>query len=346
MRSALPEKGWAAGRRPPGLCSRRGGLVQPECTPHFSFVVPKEKRAVHGPKRKALGALRCSGPPRDGGRRIGACSDFAWPSGTLFSSAKSALPSRGGWCVLGRGARTHLTSSSFTVSRCGAPSISVTSVPLVPPSARSASLCAARASVGAVALVLCCNSHRPPASGSEKRSWMYPRPPRAKGLPKGRAFPSLTAARDRQPSPAGGRRSALAQTDPPNIFSFPPGAAQKVNCPAGAREAPLEGFLFDVSMRGPHRAPRGGERRSKGAGAVFAAGGNGAERTLRRRQWGAHPAWTMPPGGSQSPRAVDDRPYTSAGSVSGIERETSPERSQSYPSCRIRSSSKAPAPII
>ena len=24
---------------------------------------------------------------RDGGRRIGACSDFAWPSGTLFSSA-------------------------------------------------------------------------------------------------------------------------------------------------------------------------------------------------------------------------------------------------------------------
>ena len=61
-----------------------------------------------------------------------------------------------------------------------------------------------------------------------------------------------------------------------NIFSFPPGAAQKVNCPAGAREAPLEGFLFDVSMRGPRRAPRGGERRSKGAGAVFAAGGNGA----------------------------------------------------------------------
>ena len=224
-----------------------------------------------------------------------------------------------------------MTSSSFTVSRCGAPSISVTSVPLVPPSARSASLRAARASVGAVALVLCCNSHRPPASGSENRRRLYPRLPRAKGFPKGRAFPLLTAARDRQPSPAGGRRSALAQTDPPNIFSFPPGAAH---------------FLFDVSMRGPRRAPRGGERRSKGAGAVFAAGGNGAERTLRRRQWGAHPAWTMPPGGSQSPRAVDDRPYTSAGSISGIERETSPERSQSYPSCRIRSSSKAPAPII
>ena len=105
-------------------------------------------------------------------------------------------------------------------------------------------------------------------------------------------------------------------------------------------------FSFDVFMRGPRRAPRGGERRSKGAGAVFAAGGNRAERTLRRRQWGAHPPWKRPPGGSQSSRAVDNRPYTSAGSISGIERETSPERSQSYPSCRIRSSSKAPAPII
>ena len=105
-------------------------------------------------------------------------------------------------------------------------------------------------------------------------------------------------------------------------------------------------FSFGKTKRGPRRAPRGGERRSKGAGAVFAAGGNGAERTLRRRQWGAHPPWKRPPGGSQSSRAVDNRPYTSAGSVSGIERETSPERSQSYPSCRIRSSSKAPAPII
>ena len=63
---------------------------------------------------------------------------------------------------------------------------------------------------------------------------MYPRPPRAKGFPKGRTFPSLTSTRKCQPSPAGGRRSALAQTDPPNIFSFPPGAAH---------------FLFDVSKR-------------------------------------------------------------------------------------------------
>ena len=151
----------------------------------------------------------------------------------------------------------------------------------------------------------CGGFHQPPASGSENRRSVYPGLPRAERFPKGRAFPSLTAARDCQPSPAGGRRSAPAQTDPPNIFSFPPGAAQKVNCPAGAREAPLEGFLFDVSMRGPRRAPRGGERRSKGAGAVFAAGGNGAERTLRRRQWGAHPAGQAPCG-SRDPRGRRD----------------------------------------
>ncbi len=47
---------------------------------------------------------------------------------------------------------------------------------------------------------------------------MYPRLPRAKRHPKGNTFPSLTAARDRQPSPAGGRRSAQAQTDPPKRF--------------------------------------------------------------------------------------------------------------------------------
>ena len=58
-------------------------------------------------------------------------------------------------------------------------------------------------------------------------------------------------------------------------------------------------FSFPQDGRGPRRAPRGGERRSKGAGAVFAAGGNGAERTLRRRQWGVHPGWTSPLAGAR-----------------------------------------------
>ena len=56
--------------------------------------------------------------------------------GGVRYSFDGRFPRRG--CGGQRGARTHLTSFSFTVSRCGAPSSSVTSVPLVPPSARSA----------------------------------------------------------------------------------------------------------------------------------------------------------------------------------------------------------------
>ena len=41
-----------------GIPAPAGGLVQRGCTPHFSFVLPKEKRAVHGPKRKNASAGR------------------------------------------------------------------------------------------------------------------------------------------------------------------------------------------------------------------------------------------------------------------------------------------------
>ena len=61
------------------------------------------------------------------------------------------LPSRGGWCGSCRDARTHLNCFAFPVSRYGAPGISVISVPLVPPSARSASLRAALAVMEAAA---------------------------------------------------------------------------------------------------------------------------------------------------------------------------------------------------
>ena len=39
-----------------------------------------------------------------------------------------------------------------------------------------------------------------------------------------------------------------------------------------------------------------------------------------KREWGAHPPWKRPPGGSQSPRAVEKRLYTSAGGISGTEK--------------------------
>ena len=122
----------AAGRRPPGVWLPPGGLssgMHPplrrrkvrsapfppaaKAAPAPLLLLSPPRGARRGPlfglarkengpctvqKKRALSALRCSGPPRDGGRRIGACSDFAWPSGTLCSSARSILPSRGGWC--------------------------------------------------------------------------------------------------------------------------------------------------------------------------------------------------------------------------------------------------------
>ena len=102
-----------------GVCSRRGACPA-GMHPPFSFrSCPKRKRAVHGPKEK--GAF-CRAPvqlpsARDGGRRIGASADLAWPSGTLQSSARSILPSRGGWCGGRRGARSHLNSFSFRAFR-------------------------------------------------------------------------------------------------------------------------------------------------------------------------------------------------------------------------------------
>ena len=47
-----------------------------------------------------------------------------------------------------------------------------------------------------------------------------------------------------------------------NIFPFPPCTAQKVNCRTAAREAPLEGFLFDVSKRKWGVHPRAAKRRT------------------------------------------------------------------------------------
>ena len=149
---------WAAERRPRGAGSRQGACPA-RMHPPFSFrSCPKRKRAVHGPKEKGAGRAPVQWPSaRDGGRRIGASADLGLPSGTLFSSAKSALPSRGGLCGGQRGARTHLTSFSFRAfrfaTRC--------------PGGRRGCC------VGP-----CCSFHQQPASGSEKRSKSMRRPPR------------------------------------------------------------------------------------------------------------------------------------------------------------------------
>ena len=175
-------------------------------------------------------------------------------------------------CGLGRGAKTHLISSSFRAfrfaTRC--------------PGGRRGCC------VGP-----CCSFHQQPASGSENRRSGYPRPPRAKGLPKGSAFPSLTAARDRQPSPAGGRRSALAQTDPPMRFFSSTGR--------GA-------FSFWRNQKGPPPRPARWGKEEQGSGRSFRRRRKRSLADFATTQWGAHPCGNNPLAGARPPRPPDGGP--------------------------------------
>ena len=98
-----------------GICSRRG-LVQRGCTPHFLFHLVEKKTGRARSKRK-VATLHIRAKLLYGSRRIGASTDLALPSGTLGPSARSVLPSRGGWCPDRRGAKPHLTSFSFRAFR-------------------------------------------------------------------------------------------------------------------------------------------------------------------------------------------------------------------------------------
>ena len=75
-------------------------------------------RRARWKRKNRLGALRCSGPPRDGGRRIGACSDLGPPSGTLGPSAFFGtsvpwrmVPALSGWL-------SHRAASLFAAAGC------------------------------------------------------------------------------------------------------------------------------------------------------------------------------------------------------------------------------------
>ena len=112
------------------------GLPAGQCTPHFLFRLAEKKTgrtrkgyaasvsgkaangcAVHGPKEKAAWAHSGAVALRaHGGRHIGACSDFGPPSGTLSSSARSMLPSRGRWCGGRRGGCRIASASLFAAA--------------------------------------------------------------------------------------------------------------------------------------------------------------------------------------------------------------------------------------
>ena len=213
---------WAAERRPRWSGSRQGGLSNGDAPPIFFSVLPEKKTGRARSKRKGRwarsgavalrarrgSAYRCK-------RRFCPAFGHAW----VFYEFATAVPCRRVRWSTGCKDAFGLLLFPRVPLRYALPWRSCRLVPHKteslprPRRGRCPHRPVAEASI----------NHQ--ASGSENRRGMYPRLPRAKGLPRGSAFPSLTAARDRQPSPAGGRRSALAQTDPPNIFSFPPGAA-------------------------------------------------------------------------------------------------------------------------
>ena len=143
---------WAAERRPRGILLPQGAGPA-GCTPHFLFPLVEKKTGRARSKRKGrLDALRCSGPPRATGVGVSVPAPIWTGLRARYALLRFLLlPSRGGWCGSCRDARTHLNCFAFPVSRYGAPGISVISVPLVPPSARSASLRTALAVIEAAA---------------------------------------------------------------------------------------------------------------------------------------------------------------------------------------------------
>ena len=89
-------------------------------------------------------------------------------------------------------------------------------------------------------------------SASGKRRAGYPGPPRAKGFPKGSAFDEAET-RNGQPSPAGGRRYALARTDPPWRFFLLDRPRPVLFLSRTKRE-------WGVESSGDHRIPRTAKR--------------------------------------------------------------------------------------
>ena len=95
-------------------------LLSPPCGARRDplSVLPKEKRAVHGPKRKAPGCALVQWPSalKGGGESVPAP---IWPClRARYALLRfPRLPSRGGWCGSCRGARTHLTCFSFRAFR-------------------------------------------------------------------------------------------------------------------------------------------------------------------------------------------------------------------------------------
>ena len=86
-RSASPHRAPRGGGPLLALPEKKTGRTRKGYTASVKRQGRQRLRSARSKRKGRLGALRCSGPPRDGGRWIGASADLAWPSGTLGSSA-------------------------------------------------------------------------------------------------------------------------------------------------------------------------------------------------------------------------------------------------------------------
>ena len=188
------------------------------------------------------------------------CDDS--PTGAAGCGTDLMVDSRGAGTDENRGARTHLASSSFRAFRFA------TRYP-----------CARRGRC----------PHRPVAeapstTGQRQRKEAQDVSLTSPGQKSSQGQRvSVSDCRKGQPTFPRRRQEGCASADRPTeaFFLFGPcnHAAVGGSAALRMRHTPCwyGPFLFWQDQRwGPRRAPRGGERRSKGAGAVFAAGGNGA----------------------------------------------------------------------
>ena len=110
----------AAEQRPLGLLPQGGRFHGGDAPPILFLVLPKKRtRRARCKRKRRFDALRCSGPPRATGVGVRWCLRVYGdcPTGAAWCGTGLMADSRGAGAVVGRGARTHLTSFSFRAFR-------------------------------------------------------------------------------------------------------------------------------------------------------------------------------------------------------------------------------------
>ena len=268
--------------------------------PPFLFCRAKRETGRARSKEKSVGALRCSGPPRDGGRRIGASADLARPSGTLYSSAIS--PTAVPWRIVRRssGWSSHGAASLFAAASCPARELPIKAS--APTTARAARSEAERAERGAGQMRPC----TPLTSASTPRESAF-KPVPHPAAPVGQS--SQTRRHHLTPTPVqqlctpvqscGQKRSFLLDRARPVFFS---GKTEKKMGGASRWTSPLREQRFPRPPNGgPYNSLRSDRpdnpatRRSGPPGRSTCPGWAGARRTPSIGRAAPQSRWRRPP---------------------------------------------------